>query len=95
MVTYLLLNLVFIIALILFLRIPVGIPGKKRLIITGVLLLLTIVFDSMIVGFGLVAYDPDRILGLRLVNAPIEDLFYSVLAVVLIPFLWQLFERKK
>jgi len=95
MVTYLFLNILFIIALIVFLRIPIGMPKKKRLVVVALLLVLTIVFDSMIVGFGIVDYDPSKILGVYLGKAPIEDLFYSILAAILIPFLWKLFERKK
>lgn len=95
MATYLILNLVFIVAVILFLRIPVGIPGKKRLVVLAILLALTLVFDSILVGVGIVGYDVNKIMNVYLGHAPIEDFFYSVLAALLIPFLWNMFERKK
>jgi lycopene cyclase domain-containing protein len=95
MATYLILNCVFIIALVLFLRIPMSVPGKKRLVVLGILLTLTLVFDSLLVGVGIVGYDTSKILGIYAGHAPIEDFFYSVLAVILIPFLWKQLERKK
>jgi lycopene cyclase domain-containing protein len=95
MATYLILNLVFIAAVILFLRFPLRRPNRKALVVLGILLALTTVFDSMLVGFGIVGYDTDKILGLYIGNAPVEDFFYSILAALLIPFLWRLLERKK
>lgn len=95
MATYLVLNLIFLAAVILFLRIPVGCPGRKILVVTGILLLLTIIFDSLLVGLGIVHYDAGKITQLYIGNAPIEDFFYSILAVIIIPFLWNFFERKK
>lgn len=54
----------------------------------GVLLVLTLVFDNIIVGVGLVDYDPERILGIRLPWMPIEDFSYTVGAVLMVPALW-------
>ena len=54
------------------------------------LVVLTAVFDNVIVGTGIVAYDPDRISGLRLGVAPVEDFLYPIAAVVLLPSLWGL-----
>jgi lycopene cyclase domain-containing protein len=54
------------------------------------LVVLTGVFDNVIVGTGVVAYDPDRILGARLGVMPIEDFSYAIAAVVLLPSLWAL-----
>lgn len=56
----------------------------------GVLLVLTAVFDNVLVGTGIVAYDPGRILGLRIGVAPIEDFAYPVAAAVALPALWSL-----
>jgi lycopene cyclase domain-containing protein len=55
-----------------------------------VLLLLTAVFDNVLVGSGIVGYDPDRISGLLIGVAPLEDFCYTVAAVVLLPSLWSL-----
>lgn len=53
-----------------------------------VLIALTVVFDNIIVGVGLVDYDPKLILGIRIPVAPVEDLAYTVGAVMLVPALW-------
>ena len=49
------------------------------------LIALTIVFDNVIVGIGLVDYDETKILGLRVPFAPIEDFSYTLGAVMLVP----------
>ena len=54
-----------------------------------VLIAATAIFDSAIVGFGIVGYDEAKILGITIGNAPIEDFFYAVLAGVIIPIIWQ------
>jgi lycopene cyclase domain-containing protein len=56
-----------------------------------VLLVMTIVFDNVIVGLHVVAYDPARILGVRIGVVPIEDLAYAIAAVVLLPSMAYLF----
>lgn len=54
----------------------------------AVLLVLTVIFDNVIVGTGIVAYDETRILGLRLGAAPVEDLSYTLAAALALPALW-------
>ena len=54
------------------------------------LLLMTAVFDNIMIGVGLVAYDPTLISGVFIGIAPIEDFTYAVAAVVLLPALWTL-----
>ena len=72
----------------------VTVPTLRRLrarpiLLTGlVLIALTAVFDNLIVGLGIVAYEPDKISGLRLLHAPIEDFAYSLGAIMLVPALW-------
>ncbi|WP_150461146.1 lycopene cyclase domain-containing protein [Nesterenkonia ebinurensis] len=58
-----------------------------------VLLVLTAVFDNLMIAAGLFTYADERISGLRLGLAPIEDFSYPVAAVVLLPALWTLFGR--
>ena len=65
-------------------RLPMG----PLLVTALVLLALTAVFDNVIVGLDLVAYDEAKILGLRVPNAPIEDFSYTLGAVMLVPALW-------
>jgi lycopene cyclase domain-containing protein len=59
-----------------------------------ILVVLTAIFDNVIIGLGIVAYDPHKILGLYIYKAPIEDFFYALLAVCLVPALWRYFEGK-
>ncbi len=47
------------------------------------------------VGIGLVHYGPDKILGITIGKAPIEDLLYAVLAGILIPTVWVITGRYK
>ncbi len=59
----------------------------------GVLVVATAVFDSVIVGTGIVAYDEGRILGLRIGAAPVEDFAYPIAAGLALPALWHLLTR--
>lgn len=89
MATYLLVNLAFLIMIVGLFRMRVRKPTKVWVLMLIALLVLTAVFDSLIVGLGMVAYDPLKILGIKLGNAPIEDFFYAVLAAIIVPVLWQ------
>lgn len=57
------------------------------------LLVLTAVFDTLIIAAGIVAYDDELISGARILLAPIEDFAYPFAAVLLLPSLWTLFGR--
>lgn len=86
--TYLLLNLVFIAIALLLLRIKPRFPSRPWWYTLLVLLILTAVFDSIIVGLDIVSYDTSKTLGILLGNAPVEDFFYAVLACIIVPALW-------
>jgi lycopene cyclase domain-containing protein len=60
----------------------------------GVLLVMTAVFDNVMIGVGLVAYAPDRISGAFIGIAPVEDFAYAIAAGVLLPSLWVLLEPR-
>lgn len=55
-----------------------------------VVLIMTVVFDNVLVGLGIVGYTPDRISGVLIGVAPLEDFSYAVAALVLLPSLWHL-----
>lgn len=55
-----------------------------------VLLLLTLIFDNLIIIAGIVEYSSNRISGIYLFRAPIEDFAYTIGMVLLIPLLWKL-----
>lgn len=59
------------------------------------LVALTAVFDNVIVGSGIVAYDASRILGIRVGVAPIEDFSYAIAAALVLPALWVLLGRRR
>lgn len=92
--TYLLLNLVFLITLILFLPKKIGRIPRAWWITLGGVVLLTAIFDPLIIYFDIVAYDETKILGLKLFGAPIEDFFYALYAVCLIPLVWNRLEER-
>ena len=58
-------------------------------------LVMTLVFDNLIVLFGIVGYDESLISGVKLGVAPIEDFSYTLVGLVLIPLAWELLGRKK
>lgn len=73
--------------------------GRRALLpaLTGLvtLLALTVVFDNLIVGTGIVGYDDARILGVRIGVAPIEDFSYAIVAALALPALWTLLTRRR
>lgn len=55
---------------------------------------LTAVFDNVIIGTGIVAYDDELLLGVKILYAPIEDFAYTAVALVLVPTLFNFFRTK-
>lgn len=98
-ITYLLLNLVFI-AVTIGILVAVcwkqrrAMPVRAIVLTTAILLLFTLVFDALIVASGIVDYNYTKTLGITFGPAPVEDLFYALLAGVLIPSLWKLGEGR-
>lgn len=60
----------------------------------AILLVMTSVFDNVMISVGLVAYNESLISGAFIGVAPLEDFAYAVAAVVGLPSLWALLERK-
>lgn len=58
------------------------------------MLLMTLVFDNLIIGSGIVDYDYSKTAGIRLFLAPIEDFAYTLVALLLVPSLFNLFRSK-
>jgi lycopene cyclase domain-containing protein len=63
------------------------------LVLIGVLVL-TAVFDNVMISVGLVGYDTAKISGAFVGVAPLEDFAYAIAVVVLLPSLWVLLERR-
>lgn len=90
--TYLLLSAGFLgIAVLLAVAVGHGIPriGAAALAPAALcLLLLTAVFDTVMISVGLFTYADPLILGPRIGLAPIEDFAYPLAAVILLPAMW-------
>ena len=92
--TYTLMNLCFlaVAALVVWL-------AHKHLSTRGMLaglvvvLALTALFDPVIIGLDIVRYNPEKLLGVYWLNAPVEDFAYAIVAVPLVASLWHLLER--
>lgn len=68
---------------------------KKAILLTLVVLVIcTAVFDSLIIAAGIVQYNEALIVGIRIGHAPIEDFFYSIVAVLLVPVVWNSLGRE-
>ena len=73
-------------------------PGRRlaALFLTlAVLVVLTGIFDNVIVGWGIVSYDEAKISGALVGVAPIEDFAYAIAAVFALPALWVLLPAKE
>ena len=69
--------------------------NQKALIpATIFMLLMTLIFDNLIIGSGIVDYDYSKTSGIRLFLAPIEDFAYTIVALVLVPSLFNFFRSK-
>jgi lycopene cyclase domain-containing protein len=53
------------------------------------LLVLTAVFDNVMIAVGLFSYRASAVSGLSVGRAPIEDFAYPIAAAVLLPALWR------
>jgi lycopene cyclase domain-containing protein len=56
----------------------------------GLVLVMTAVFDNVMIGIGLVGYNTTLISGAFVGIAPLEDFAYAIAAVILLPSLWAL-----
>lgn len=86
---YATLTLVFLTVVITFLAVTtIAVKGRMPWPAMGVTLLVTLVltaiFDNVIIGVGLVAYDESLISGVKIGIAPIEDFAYTVSVVVIV-----------
>ena len=81
-------------ALVALLAVVVRRPGRRWWLCTGavtaVLLVLTAVFDSLMIAADLFRFDEDRLLGMHVILAPVEDFAWPVAAALALPALWTL-----
>jgi len=92
--TYWALNAIFlaIVAAVAVLTIALRRPPRWRslLLALAVVLVMTAVFDNVMIGIGLVGYNAALISGIFIGIAPLEDFAYAIAAVVLLTSLWSL-----
>ncbi|AZA12456.1 lycopene cyclase domain-containing protein [Corynebacterium choanae] len=94
--TYLLISVPF-----LLVAAAVWLIGYRRLVplqrrryrqVTGlvmlILVVLTTIFDNLMIASGLVGYHPANNSGLTIGFMPIEDLTYSIAVALVVPALW-------
>lgn len=71
------------------------IPLRPTLLAAVVLVVLTLVFDNLMIAAGLFTYADAHISGLRIGLVPIEDLSYPLALVIALPVVWRLLPRRE
>lgn len=94
MFTYLILNIIVVLSVVIALKIKPRQPSRAWLYMFIALVILTLIFDSLMISLGLFFYSPDKILSIKIGAAPVEDFFYAVLAAIMIPALWYKLDNK-
>jgi len=94
--TYLALNLTFMfIAFVILNLISRKSPWRAIGFTMLWMLLVTLVFDNVIIGLEIVGYDKTKISGILLGLAPIEDFAYTVVAVLAVSIIWTKITKEK
>jgi lycopene cyclase domain-containing protein len=98
-VTYWALNAIFlgVVAVVAIVAIVLRRPPRwASILLAGlILLVMTAIFDNVMVGVGLVGYDHGLISGVFIGVAPLEDFAYAIAAVVLLPSVWMLLGNRR
>lgn len=104
--TYSVLNSVFLGLAVWFVVIALVVSSRRGVKVTQpvwwtaaltlvIMMITTAIFDNVIIGVGLVAYDPSTLLGAYIGLAPLEDFSYTLAAVMILPALWILLGTRK
>ncbi|WP_158864740.1 lycopene cyclase domain-containing protein [Leifsonia sp. AG29] len=103
--TYLLIDLVFVVIAAAVLAAALGASRDRRALVRRwrapwavsavVVLVLTAVFDNLMIGAGLMTYSEARISGLRVGLIPLEDFAYPLAGLFLLPGVWLLLRRRR
>ena len=95
MMTYVVLNTIFFLVLLVTLLTARGRVSYKAVALgLCIVVTLTAVFDPIMIAVGLVEYDASKLLGVYWFGAPIEDFAYVLFAVPFVAALWQILDRK-
>ncbi len=94
--TYLLLNLAFVMMALLTIR-KLNPKPKPRphLLLAGICLyFMMVIFNTYLTSLTIVRYDWQKLLGFKIISWPIEDLAYLVVALYTGPILWSFFYHR-
>jgi lycopene cyclase domain-containing protein len=95
-VNYLTLNLLFLgLSLLALLLVP---KNRWPAYLVGMvpMIVITAIFDNLIVAARIVGYDSSKITGIMIGIVPIEDFAYTIAAVLIVPSVWSaMLNRKK
>ena len=98
--TYPLLVIPFLLVTVVVTLLTARRPGFGRrmaasAISAAVLLVLTAVFDNLMIAAGLFTYPAEHLSGLRIGLAPLEDFSYPLCAAFLVPAVFTLLRRRQ
>lgn len=94
--TYILLNILFMVVVLAALWVITRTKPHSAIWPTlCIVLVMTAIFDSLIIVSGIVGYNTSTLLGFYIGKAPIEDFAYAVVAVILAATLWEYFDAKE
>ncbi|MDR8020385.1 lycopene cyclase domain-containing protein [Nesterenkonia aerolata] len=85
--------LLLVLAVVIPLRRPVSLGAVA--LAGAALILLTAVFDNIMIAVGFFHYADEPLSGLSIGLAPIEDFSYPIAGVLLLPALWHLLLRRR
>ena len=90
MATYVALNVVFLAVVLAVLKWRRLLVWDRSAIVTLLILIVcTVVFDSLMITAGIFEYAASKILGIYIGATPIEDFMYALLAAAIVPALWK------
>ena len=97
MYNYLTLSIsLILVSVLLFLRLHLKLVDTKVLLILSLIMLLTmLIFDSYLTRLPIVMYNNVSILNVKLGSIPIEDFGYLFAVVILVPALFEKFNNEK
>jgi lycopene cyclase domain-containing protein len=98
--TYTLINVPFMVLTVIVTLATIRRPKfGRRMAASGVtalvLVVLTAIFDNLMIGAGLVVYPPANLSGIKIGLAPIEDFAYSLCAAFLVPAVFTLLTPRR
>jgi lycopene cyclase domain-containing protein len=94
--TYLALNVTFMLIAFVVLNLVSRKSPWRTISFTMLwMLLVTLVFDNVIIGLEIVGYDKTKISGILLGLAPLEDFAYTVVAVLAVGIIWTKLTKEK